>query len=72
MVNGTCIINTHSSRLPLSILLLSTATQLWDGMGHDKLKTIFLPCTRYQTLAHTHRKKIMVVRFSLSMHVSLT
>ena len=35
--------NTHLSALPLSILLLSTATQLWDGTGFDKQKTTMIP-----------------------------
>ena len=36
-INGTCIVATHWSQLALTILLLSTATQLWDGMAIDKL-----------------------------------
>ena len=34
-MSGKCIVTTHPS-LPLSILLLSAATQLWDGMGLGK------------------------------------
>ena len=58
-VNGTCIVAmyTHWFSLPLSILLLSTATQLWDGMGLDKSKTKFLTCTRYHTLMPIYRDK---------------
>ena len=37
MVNGTCITTIHLSKLPLSILLLSPATQLSDGMWLHKL-----------------------------------
>ena len=37
MVNGNCIVAAHLSKLPLTILLLSTATQLWDGMAFDKI-----------------------------------
>ena len=43
---ATC---THLSKLPLTILLLSTATQLWDGMALEKLKSKYLPCTRCHT-----------------------
>ena len=51
MVNETCIVVIHLSTLPLSILLLSTATQLWDGMGLDKrpssVKDVYLAWFEY-------------------------
>ena len=37
VVNGACVVATHL-QLPLSILLLSTATHLWDGIGLDNSK----------------------------------
>ena len=56
VVNDTCItkcITTHSSVLPLSILLLFTATQLRDGIRFHRVKKKFLPCRNYYTLVQT-------------------
>ena len=58
MLHGICIVATHPSTLPLTILLLSTAIHLWDGMGLDMFVRLSL-CMHYIISTHLPNRIIM-------------